>query len=167
MGRFQKVDVLSPEEREAALAVLDQAPALVERAVEGLDDTQLDTPDREGGWTLRQVVHHLPDSHLNAYVRIRWALTEDEPTIKAYDEKRWAELPDARTAPVELSLALLEGVHGRLTGLLRSLDEEQLRRRFIHPEGWTGTIDTLVGLYAWHSRHHAAHVTGLRERLGW
>ena len=167
VGRFQKTDSLSPDERRAALAVLDEAPARVRRAVAGLDDGQLDTPYREGGWTVRQVVHHLADSHLNAYVRVRWALTEDGPTIKAYDEKLWAELPDARSAPLAPSLAVLEGVHARFTGLLRSLEEEQLGRRFVHPEGWTGTIDTLVGLYAWHSRHHVGHVTGLRERMGW
>ena len=167
VGRFQKKDALTPEQRQRSFSVLEEAPTNLRLAVQGLDDGQLDTPYREGGWTVRQVVHHLPDSHMNAYLRVRWALTEDQPTIKPYDEKLWAALPDARTAPIEPSLELLEGVHGRFTTLLRSLDEADFERRFINPEGWSGTIDSLVALYAWHSRHHVAHVTRLRERMGW
>jgi hypothetical protein len=167
VGRFKKKDALSREERDAALEVLAAAPANLRQAVSGLADSQLDTPYREGGWSVRQVVHHLPDSHLNAYVRIRLALTEEEPTVRPYDEARWAELPDARHGPVETSLALLGAVHERMVRLLRNLDERDFARRFIHPEGWNGTIDTLVGMYAWHSKHHVAHVTELRSRMGW
>jgi hypothetical protein len=167
VGRFRKKDALSREEREAALGVLEEAPDKLGLAVQGLSDAQLDTSYREGGWSLRQVVHHVPDSHLNAYVRIRLALTEDQPVVRPYDEGRWAELPDARSGPVEPSLALLAAVHQRLLRLLRSLEEKDFARSFIHPEGWNGTIDTLVGMYAWHSRHHTAHVTRLRDRMGW
>jgi hypothetical protein len=167
VGKFKKKDALTQEERVAALAVLEAAPGKLREAVAGLNDKQLDTPYREGGWTVRQVVHHVPDSHLNAYVRIRLALTEEEPTVRPYDEARWAELPDARSGPVGPSLDLLEAVHDRMVRLLRSLDEAQLSRRFIHPEGWNGCIDTLVGMYAWHCRHHTAHVTELRRRMGW
>jgi hypothetical protein len=167
VGRFKKKDALQRDERDAALSVLEAAPSKLRQAVQGLSDAQLDTPYREGGWTVRQVVHHVPDSHLNAYMRIRLALTEQEPTVRPYQEALWAELPDAKSGPVEPSLVLLDAVHQRLVGLLRSLDEKDFSRRFIHPEGWNGTIDTLVGMYAWHSRHHTAHVTGLRDRLGW
>jgi hypothetical protein len=135
--------------------------------VKGLSDSQLDTPYREGGWTVRQVIHHVPDSHLNAYIRVRLALTEDNPTIKPYEEKLWAELPDARTAPVELSLGLLESVHARWVLLMRSIAPEDFARRFIHPEGWNGTLDTIAAMYAWHCHHHTAHITRLRERMDW
>jgi hypothetical protein len=167
VGKFHNTERLSAEQREEALRVLEAAPSRLREAVSGLTRAQLDTPYREGGWTVRQVVHHLPDSHMNAYTRIRLALTEDEPTVKPYDEKRWAELPDARSGPVEPSLAMLEGVHSRLVALLRATEEPAFSRRFVHPEGYTGTVDTLIGLYAWHSRHHTAHVTALRERMGW
>jgi uncharacterized damage-inducible protein DinB len=167
IGRLKKTEHLTVEQREESLGVLEAAPDRLRAAVRGLSDDQLDTPYREGGWTVRQIVHHLPDSHLNAYVRVRLALTEDEPTVRPYDEKLWAELPDARSGPVEPSLALLEGVHARLVTLLRSVDEPSYARRFVHPEGYTGTIDTLIGMYAWHSKHHTAHVTTLRERMGW
>jgi hypothetical protein len=167
IGRFKKSERLSRDERAQALDVLEAAPARFREALQGLADAQLDTPYREGGWTVRQIAHHLPDSHLNAYVRIRLALTEDTPTVRPYDEKLWAELPDARTAPVDASLTMLDGVHTRLVRLLRSLDEPSYARRFVHPEGYDGTIDTLIGMYAWHSKHHTAHVTGLRERMAW
>jgi hypothetical protein len=167
VGKHKKKDVLPREERDAALAVLEAAPAKMRAAIAGLDDRQLDTPYREGGWSVRQVVHHVPDSHLNAYVRIRLALTEDNPTVRPYDEALWAELPDARSGPVEPSLDLLEAVHDRMVRLLRSLDDGQFSRRFVHPEGWEGSIDTLVNMYAWHCRHHTAHVTELRSRMGW
>jgi hypothetical protein len=167
IGRFKRTERLSAEERAAALGVLAKAPARFRAAVEGLTDEQLDTPYREGGWTVRQVAHHLTDSHLNAYVRIRLALTEEQPTVRPYDEKLWAELPDARTAPVYASLLILEGVHSRWVRLLRSVDESSYQRRFVHPEGYEGTIDTLIGMYAWHCNHHTAHVTGLKARMGW
>lgn len=166
-GRFEPRTSLTDAERDEALAVLDAAPGRLREAVRGLEDEQLDTPYRQGGWSLRQVVHHLPDSHLNGYVRTRWVLTEDRPTIKTYDQAAWAELPDARSGPLEGSLALLEAVHGRWVPLLRSLGPDQLARRFVHPEGGEPTVDTLIQLYAWHSRHHTAHVLGLRDRNGW
>jgi hypothetical protein len=167
IGKLKRTEKLSSEDRQAALEVLEAAPARLRDALRGLTDAQLDTPYREGGWTVRQLAHHVPDSHMHMYVRVRLALTENEPTVRPYDEKLWAELADARSAPVEPSLALLEGVHARLVRLLRSLDEASYARRFVHPEGYSGTIDTLIGMYAWHSRHHTAHVTALKERMGW
>jgi uncharacterized damage-inducible protein DinB len=144
------------------------APAALRAAVDGLGPAELATPYREGGWTLRQVVHHVPDSHLNAYVRFRLALTEDTPTVKPYDEAAWAELADARTAPPELSLALLESLHGRWVILLRSLGPTDLARAYRHPEhGRTMTLAQTLGLYAWHGRHHTAQITALRAARGW
>lgn len=167
IGRFEPKEHLSEEERSDAMHVLEEAPARLAEAVEGLSDEQLDTPYREGGWTVRQVVHHLPDSHLNAYVRMKWTLTEDEPAIKTYDEKRWAELPDARSAPVEVSLALYEAVHVRWLELLQALDPDDFSRTCVHPESGELTLDALLWLYRWHARHHEAHITGLRKREGW
>lgn len=168
LGRFDPTAELTDEARDEALAVLDTAPGRLREAVRGLDDEQMDTPYRDGGWTVRQVVHHLPDSHLNGYVRTRWALTEERPRIRTYDQAAWAELPDARTAPVGASLALLEAVHARWVRLLRDLGPAELSRSFVHPEGGPeGTVDTLIALYAWHSQHHTAHILGLRERMGW
>ena len=144
------------------------APEVLRSAVRGLDDAQLDTPYREGGWTLRQVAHHVPDSHLNAYVRFKLALTEDVPLIKTYDESRWAELPDARAGAVEVSLVLLERLHERWVRLLRAMTAEDFARTFRHPdvEG-PMTLTRLLGLYAWHGRHHVAHVTETRKSHGW
>lgn len=136
-------------------------------AVAGLGNSELETPYRPGGWTVRQVVHHLPDSHLNSYTRFRLALTEDESPIKPYQEDRWAELPDARTAPVEVWLRLLECLHSRWLGLLRSLSEDQWKRAFRHPDLGLVSLEQHAALYAWHGRHHAANITGLRERIGW
>lgn len=135
--------------------------------VAGLNDQQLDTPYRPGGWTVRQLAHHVPDSHLNSYVRFRLALTEDEPTIKPYYEDRWAELPDARTAPIHTSLALLGSLHERWVLLLRSMAPEQFARTFRHPELGLMTLDKNLALYAWHGQHHVAHIAGLRERMRW
>jgi DinB superfamily len=157
----------SAEEREAFIVEIDEAPARLRAAVAGLSEAQLDTPYRDGGWTVRQVVHHVPDSHLNSYVRFRLALTEDNPTIRGYMEERWAELADARGGPVDLSLGLLEMLHRRWTLLLRSLGEEQWRRTFLHPDLGKVALDRNLALYAWHGRHHVAHVTALRERMGW
>lgn len=147
--------------------VIAAAPLRMREAVAGLDAAQLDTPYREGGWTVRQVVHHVPDSHMNAYVRVKLALTEDEPTIKPYEEAAWAQLPDSRITPVEVSLALLEALHTRWVDLLRAMDGADFKRSFRHPEHGAVTLDWLVGMYAWHSRHHVAHITSLRERMGW
>jgi hypothetical protein len=167
IGPF-RFEGLNEREREECLTRIAAAPARLRAAVAGLTAEQLDTPYRPGGWTVRQVVHHVPDSHLNAYVRIRLALTEDTPTIKPYEEARWAELPDARTLPVEASLALLEGLHVRWVALLRSLGAAEGARQFHHPEhGRRITVDELIAMYAWHGEHHVAHVTSLRARNGW
>jgi hypothetical protein len=156
------------EQRRGCIERIEAAPGLVRRAVEGLTEAQLDTPYREGGWTARQVVHHLPDSHLNAYTRFRLALTESTPTIRPYFEHLWAELPDARTAPTEISLALLEALHRRWTLLLRSLGPAQWEIRYMHPEhGREWTLDEALAMYAWHGEHHTAHITRLRARMGW
>jgi hypothetical protein len=136
-------------------------------AVSGLSTAQLDTPYRDGGWTVRQVVHHVPDSHMNAYTRFRLALTESEPTIKPYDQEAWANLADSRTAPVEWSLALLEALHRRWAAMLESLADEDFSRRFRHPEIGVVTLGEVLGMYSWHGRHHVAHITGLRGRMGW
>jgi hypothetical protein len=136
-------------------------------AVRGLDAQQLDTPYRPGGWTVRQVIHHVPDSHMNCFIRFRLALTEDEPIIKPYDEARWAELADSRTAPVEISLQLLESLHSRWVSMMQGMSDSDFARTFRHPEVGLLRLDTALAGYAWHCRHHAAHITSLRERMGW
>jgi hypothetical protein len=143
------------------------APAQLRAAVAGLDDAQLDTPYRQDGWTVRQVVHHVFDSHVNAYVRFRWALTEDAPLIKAYDEKEWARLPDAVSAPVAVSLDLLDALHKRWLILLRALTPEDFERKWISPDFGELGVGVLLQIYAWHGQHHVAHITSLREREGW
>ena len=153
--------------RRDLIESIARAPAKLRAAVEGLSPEQLDTPYRPDGWTVRQVVHHLPDSHLNAYIRFRLALTEDEPAIKTYEQERWAELEDARTAPVDLSLALLESLHRRWALLLRALPPAAFARTFRHPELGVVTLDQQVRLYEWHGRHHVAHVNSLKQRMGW
>lgn len=168
IGKFEPRDKLTPAERTAAIDQIAAAPQHMRDAIRGLSDKQLDTPYRDGGWSVRQVVHHLPDSHLNAYTRVKLALTEDAPTIKPYDEAAWAALPDSRNTPVETSLSMLEALHVRWTGLLRSLKPEQFTRTITHPEhGRTFTVDHLIAMYAWHGRHHVSHVTDLRQRMGW
>lgn len=167
VGKFRFPETVSREERSQFVEQIAEAPARLRSAVAGLGDSQLDTPYRPGGWTVRQVVHHVPDSHLNSYTRFRLALTEDEPTIKPYHEDRWAELPDARTAPVEVSLRLLECLHSRWVGLLRSLSDAQWKRTFRHPDLGLISLEQNAALYAWHGRHHVAHITNLRERMGW
>ena len=166
-GRFRRPEQLSEPERVRAIDVIAATPAQFRAAVSGLDDAQLDTPYRPGGWTVRQLAHHVPDSHLNAYIRFKLGLTEDEPTIKPYDETRWAELDDTRRTPVESSLVLLEKLHERWVELLRSMSAEQFARRLRHPETGVHRLDQVLALYAWHGPHHTAHVTGLRERNGW
>jgi hypothetical protein len=158
--------MLEPDERRAAIEQIGATPSRFRTAAAGLDERQLDTPYRPGGWTLRQVAHHLPDSHLNAYIRCKLALTEDAPTIKPYDEAAWARLPDSRL-PIDVSLTLLDSVHHRWVVLLESLSEAEWDRTFVHPEVGVTRLDQLVALYAWHGRHHVAHVTSLRERMGW
>jgi hypothetical protein len=167
IGQFQDAGPVTDEQRQRLIDQIAAAPTKLRAAVEGLSAQQLDTPYRPDGWTIRQVVHHLPDSHLNSYIRFRLALTEDEPTIKPYYENRWAELDDARHAPIDLSLALLEALHRRWVLLLRSLRPQDLARTFIHPELGVVDLEKNLSLYAWHGRHHVAHITSLRERMGW
>jgi uncharacterized damage-inducible protein DinB len=168
IGRFQYQGESDHQLREQWIGEIAAAPANLRAVVAGLSPQQLDTPYREQGWTVRQVVHHLPDSHLNAYTRMKLALTEESPVIKPYDEARWAELPDGRRGSIELSLDLLETLHTRWVLLLRQLSPEQFRRRFVHPEhGRPFEVQEALALYAWHGRHHVAHVTSLRRRMGW
>jgi hypothetical protein len=169
VGRFQRpTAVLSTSERRTMIDAIASTPGALRKALHGLDDRKLDTPYRPEGWTVRQVVHHLPDSHLNAYCRFKLALTEDVPTIKPYDEARWAEMPDGKSALVNESAALLDALHARWVYLLRQMTPADFERRLNHPE-WEAplTLDALLALYAWHGRHHVAHITALREREGW
>lgn len=167
IGKFSLEGEPTEAQRRAWIDDIAEAHAKLRAAVSGLSPQQLDTPYRPGGWTVRQVIHHVPDSHVNSYVRFRLALTEDEPVIKPYHEERWAELADARTAPVEPSLALLESLHERWVLLLRSLQPGDWARTFRHPERGVVTLEQNLGIYAWHGRHHAAHITSLRRRMGW
>jgi uncharacterized damage-inducible protein DinB len=167
IGKYEHKESLSPGERDRAIAQIAAAPKCLRDAVAGLSQQQFDTPYRPGGWTVRQVVHHVPDSHMNSYVRFKLALTEDEPTIKPYDEALWAKLQDSRDTPIEVSLALLEALHHRWDVLLRSLRAEDFARRLQHPSMGTMTLDDMVFHYAWHGRHHVAHITSLRTREGW
>ncbi|MGD1080738.1 MAG: YfiT family bacillithiol transferase [Candidatus Sulfotelmatobacter sp.] len=166
-GKFSYDGHLTEDQKRAFLDDIAQTPANLRAAVKGLSEAQLDAPYRPGGWTVRQVVHHVPDSHLNSYVRFKLALTEDEPTIKPYAEDRWAELADTKTTPVEVSLTMLESLHDRWLRLLRSLTPEDWKRTFRHPELGAMTLEKTLALYAWHGRHHVAHITALREREGW
>ena len=168
IGKFEFSGSLTPAERKRLIAQIAAAPAIFRAAVAGLTPKQLDTPYRPGGWTVRQVVHHVPDSHLNAYIRCKLALTEDQPAIKPYDQERWAALADSEDTPIEISLALLEALHQRWVALLRALSPEDFSRLMIHPEHDAPlSVDKLVALYVWHGAHHAGHITGLRERMGW
>jgi uncharacterized damage-inducible protein DinB len=167
IGKFHFPAEVSDNDRQLFIEQIAETPANLRAALEGMSEEQIDTPYRPDGWTVRQLVHHVPDSHLNSYVRFRWALTEDEPLIKTYHEDRWAELSDARTAPVEVSLALLDALHVRWTELLRSLSNQDLSRAFRHPELGPVRLDQSLALYAWHGRHHVAHITSLRHRMGW
>jgi uncharacterized damage-inducible protein DinB len=167
IGPFKAPPEFTPALRAELIAQIDEAPSRVRDAVRRLNAEQLQTPYREGGWTLAQVAHHLPDSHMNAYVRFRLALTESEPTIKAYDEARWAELHDAVSSDIESSLLLLDGLHQRWVSLLRRITPEQWTLAFVHPERGRVTLERNLALYAWHGRHHVAHITRLRQRMGW
>jgi uncharacterized damage-inducible protein DinB len=167
VGKFEAVTSLTGEQRRQCIDAIAEAPARLAAAVAGLMPAQLDTPYRPGGWTVRQLVHHIADSHMNALIRFKLALTEDEPTIKTYEEARWAELADTKTPPIESSLVLLENLHKRWVLLLRSLTSADWPRKFRHPEWGPATVDFLLAQYAWHGRHHVAHITSLRERNGW
>jgi hypothetical protein len=167
IGPFTYEGPPDPARRAAWIADIAVLPGRLRAALRGLNDRQLDTPYRPGGWTVRQVAHHVPDSHVNAYIRFKLALTEPEPTIKPYDQDRWAALPDGRTGAVEGSLALLEHLHERWVRLLRAMTPADFDRRLNHPESGIQDLNRLTAHYAWHGRHHIAHVTGLRERMGW
>ena len=167
VGRFHFDKDVTPEKRTACIREIAELPQNVQRAVSGLTPAQLDTPYRDGGWTVRQVVHHLADSHMNSLMRFKLALTEDNPQIKPYNQDAWAATADAAAADIALSLALLEGLHGRWVTLLSSLAPADFARTFRHPESGMQTLDRTLQTYAWHCRHHVAHITGLRERSGW
>lgn len=167
IGKFVLPTDSNDASRHAAIETIAAAPRKLREAVKGLSDAQLDTPYREGGWTVRQLVHHVADSHMNAYIRWRLALTEAEPTIKPYAEAEWAKLEDAAHAPVELSLNLLDSLHDRWVRLLKSLKPEDFAKTFRHPDHGVRTTDWMLHLYDWHGRHHTAHVTELRKQKGW
>lgn len=167
IGKFEMPAQVTPALRQDAIQKIADTPAKIRAAVAGLSQSQLDTPYREGGWTVRQVVHHVPDSHMNAYVRLKLALTEDTPTIKPYAEDKWARLADTASAPIATSLALLETLHERFVIVLRSLSDSDFSRKLIHPDHGERDLNWLVFLYAWHGLHHTAHITELRKKNGW
>jgi len=167
VGQFVAPASVTLADRAAAIKTLAEAPARLRLAIANLSEAQLDTPYRPGGWTVRQVIHHVADSHLNAYLRAKFALSQDTPTIMPYPEATWAELPDGRTGPVWMSLHILDGLHARWVMLLSSISREQWQRAFVHPELGPMSLDDQVVLYDWHSRHHIAHITALRSRMNW
>jgi DinB superfamily len=167
IGGPRRAESFTPEERGAAVEAIRQLPQNLRAAVSMYSEEQLETPYRPGGWTVRQLVHHVADSHMNAYVRVRLALTEDWPTIMAYQEARWAELADARTAAVATSLDLLQALHARWVPLLSSLEEQEWKRGYTHPENGRQSVEQAASLYDWHGRHHTAHITQLSARMGW
>jgi len=166
VGPFEARKSITADERRTLIGMIAAAPRNLRAAVANLSEQQLDTPYRDGGWTVRQVAHHVPDSHLNAYVRLKLALTEENPTIKPYDEARWAALADSRD-PIDVSLTLLDSVTARWMSVMNAMRDEDFARNFVHPEHGPVNLDWLVQMYGWHSRHHVAHITTLRERNGW
>lgn len=167
IGKFAYTGPLTADQKKQCFDDIEQTPTRFRAAVRGLSDSQLDTPYRDGGWTIRQLAHHVPDSHMNAYVRFKLALTEDDPTIKPYMEDRWAELPESKKAPIEVSLALLDLLHQRWMLVLRNMSEADWKRSFRHPELGAVPLEKSLALYAWHGRHHTAHVTVLKDQKGW
>ena len=167
IGKFHYEGPLRNEQKQSLLNDVARAPANLRAAVKGLSDAQLDTPYRPGGWTVRQVVHHVPDSHMNSYVRFKLALTEDDPTIKPYAEDKWAELADTKATPIDVSLTLLDSLHDRWMRLLRSLTLDDWKKTFRHPELGPMTLEKTLALYAWHGKHHVAHITELRKQMSW
>ncbi len=167
VGKFTYAGPPDEEQKRTFLDDIAGTPANLRAAVAGLSDAQLDTPYRSGGWTVRQLVHHLPDSHLNSYVRFKLALTEDDPTIKPYAEDRWAELADTKSTPVEVSLTMLDSLHDRWLRLMRSMTSAEWKRTFRHPDLGSMPLEKTLALYAWHGKHHVAHITELRKRMSW
>ena len=167
IGKFQAKESYSKEEVAEFIQRIESLPLKLHSAVVSLSDTQLDTPYRDGGWTVRQVIHHMADSHSNAYIRIKWTLTEPTPIIKAYDEKLWADTPET-TLPIFLSLNVLQALHAKMVALAKTIPHESLSKKFIHPESKKEVrLDQLLGTYAWHGEHHLAHITSLKERKSW
>lgn len=167
IGNFDQNITVTKEMRREFINTIESLPSQLRKEVENLSVQQLDTPYRDGGWTIRQVVHHLPDSHINSYVRFKLALTEDNPQIKTYEEHLWAELPDTFNTPIDVSLNLLESLHARWVILLRSLTDEQFEKTFQHPEWGKITLSSTLALYAWHTKHHLAHITELKKKMSW
>ncbi len=167
IGKFQPQESYSADEIKTNIARIEALPGKLETAVKGLTDQQLDTPYRDGGWTVRQVVHHVPDSHVNAYIRTKWTLSEATPLIKAYDEKTWAETPETKLPP-QISLTLLTSLHAKWVELLKRIPPQDLKKEFTHPEtGKNVSLERMIATYAWHGEHHLAHITSLKERMGW
>lgn len=167
LGKFKAPVQYSDDLISEFIKDIEETPARLREAVKGLNEEQLNTPYRPGGWTIRQVIHHLPDSHMNSYVRFKWALTEDEPLIKTYEEQLWAELEDTKLTPVDVSLDMMDLLHKRWVILLRSLTQEQLERKFRHPQNGLVNLKWVIALYSWHGKHHVAHIISLRERNNW
>ena len=167
IGRFREDPQPTPEKHQQWIGFIEALPGELRALVQDLSDRRLDTPYRPGGWTIRQVVHHLADSHMNGYIRTKLAVTEDVPTVKPFDEEAWATLPDSRAAPSELSLRLLEALHARWVATLRSLGEPAFLRKMYHPEIGTQTVSRIIQGFAWHGRHHSAHIANLRAEMGW
>jgi len=168
IGTFHWTGTFTPEERKACIQVIEETPAKLADAVKGLSDAQLDTPYREGGWTVRQVAHHLADAHMSSLTRFKHALTEPVPVIKPFDEETWAQLPDTLHGPAELALDMVRGIHLRWAYLMRHMSEEDFAKTFFHPgSGQIMSLDRALAFYSWHSRHHIAHITTLRRRMGW
>ncbi len=168
IGKFEKPDAISNDHQKSWISILEHLPNRLSNLVSSLSQAQLDTPYRPEGWTIRQVVHHVSDSHHHSYIRFKWALTEEKPIIKPYFEQEWANLFDTKTAPIQMSLDHLSAVHFKLVYLLKGLTEEQLNRSFIHPEGNEEVVlKQNIGIYAWHSSHHYAHIENLLKRKGW
>jgi DinB superfamily len=167
VGKFTYTGPPDETQRKQMISDIEKAPAALRAVIQGLSPQQIETPYRDGGWTVRQVVHHVPESHMNAYIRFKLGLTEDSPTIKPYEEDRWAKTGDVQSTPLEVSLTLLDSLHDRWVRLLRSLKPEEWKRQFTHPELGPMPLEKNLALYAWHGRHHVAHITELRKRMGW
>jgi len=167
IGKPQLRAPLSPEDRVVMINEMERFPSRLRNTVEQMSDQQLDTPYRDGGWTVRQVIHHVPDSHMNGYIRFKLAVTEDVPTVRGYEEQVWAELTEARTGDIELSLPILESLHQRWVAFLRFLEPGDFARTLKYSDGRTMTVDELLCIYSWHGAHHLAHITALMQRQGW